>query len=59
MVENESEEVKSEYKKMINGELYEAAKLNHLLMNCKEILYFIHYKQKIYNINYLKYLDIV
>ena len=39
MVENESEEVKSEYKKMINGELYEAAKLNHLLMNCKEILY--------------------
>ena len=39
MVENESEEVKIEYKKMVNGELYEAAKLNHLLMDCKEILF--------------------
>ena len=39
MVENESEEVKEEYKKMINGELYNQSKLNHLLINCKEILY--------------------
>ena len=39
MLENESEEVKKEYEKMVKGELYEAAKLNHLLMNCKEILY--------------------
>ena len=47
MVENESEEVKLEYKKMVNGELYEAAKLNHLLMNCKEILFdFNHLRPK-------------
>ena len=39
MVENESEEVKLEYKKMVNGELYNQSKINHLLMNCKEILY--------------------
>ena len=39
MLENESEEVKAEYKKMISGELYEQFKLNHLLINCKEILY--------------------
>ena len=39
MLENESEEVKKEYEKMVKGELYTAAKLNHLLMNCKEILF--------------------
>ena len=39
MLENESEEVKEVYKKMVNGELYNQSKINHLLMNCKEILY--------------------
>ena len=39
MVENESKDVKNEYKKMINGELYVQSKLNHLLINCKEILF--------------------
>ena len=39
MLENESEEVKEVYKKMVSGELYNQSKINHLLMNCKEILY--------------------
>ena len=39
MLENESEEVKEVYKKMVNGELYNQSKINHLLMNCKELLY--------------------
>ena len=39
MLENESEEVKEVYKKMVNGELYNQSKINYLLMNCKEILY--------------------
>ena len=39
MLENESEEVKEVYKKMVDGELYNQSKINHLLMNCKEILY--------------------
>ena len=39
MLENESKEVKEVYKKMVNGELYNQSKINHLLMNCKEILY--------------------
>ena len=39
MLENDSEEVKEVYKKMVSGELYNQSKINHLLMNCKEILY--------------------